>query len=388
MLPSIYLDHAATTPLDPEVLELMLPYLREEYGNPSSVHVRGRAARHAVEEARRKVARILNCEPEEVIFTSGGTEADALAIHGILNHSERRGSGFITSAIEHDAVLKCAERHAQKGNPVTLLAPDPTGYISAEAVESAIDLETGLVSAMWVNNELGTLNPIRDIAQICSEHSVLFHTDAVQAAGFYPLDVQELGIDLLTLSGHKIYGPKGVGMLFVRNGTALQSLITGGGQERKRRGGTENVAAIVGFAESLARTTRRREEEVKRLIALRNQLAEMILERLRDEVIINTPLDNAAPHILNLSIPPKDGQPIDGEMLLLALDLQGVMASAGSACASGAVEPSHVLAGIGLPSETAQASVRFSFGKTTTGADLVNTADVLADVVKRQRATR
>ena len=383
-----YLDHAATTPLDPEVLEVMLPYLREEFGNPSSVHVRGRAARHAVEEARRHVAQILNCEPEEVIFTSGGTEANALAIHGVLDHPECRGDGFVTSAIEHDAVLQCARRHEKSGGYITRVRPDSTGHISVESVESAVADDTGLVSVMWVNNELGTINPIREIAQMCRDRGIPFHTDAVQARGFYPLDVQNLGVDLLTLSGHKIYGPKGVGVLFVRKGTALQSLVTGGGQERKRRGGTENVAAIVGFAEALRRVVGRRMEDSTRIALLRNRLATSILEKLGSDIIINTPLDNSAPHILNLSIPPKDGRPIDGEMLLLGLDLQGVMASAGSACASGAVEPSHVLAGIGLPPETAQASVRLSLGRNTTEDDINKAVDVLTDVVNRQRATR
>jgi cysteine desulfurase len=387
-MPSVYLDHAATTPLDEAVLEAMLPYLREHYGNASSVHALGRRARFAVEDARERVAAALGAEPAEVVFTSGGTEADNAALRGVLTSGDRRGPGLVTSAVEHEAVLQPAHALRAGGHPVTILAPQPSGAVTAEQVADAITPETGLASLMLVNNELGTLNPVREIAAVCRDRGVPFHTDAVQAAGLYALDVHELGVDLLTLSAHKVYGPKGAGALYVRSGTPFEPLVRGGSQERKRRGGTENVAAVVGLAVALERAQSAAEAERTRLRDLRDRLAEAIRERFPD-VRFNSPLyrdEAAAPHVLNVSFPPADGRAVDGEMLLLGLDLAGVHASSGSACTSGAVEPSHVLRALGVPRQTANATVRLSLGRSTTEADVDFAAEQLAAVVGRMRS--
>jgi cysteine desulfurase len=388
-MPSVYLDHAATTPLDEAVLEAMLPYLREHYGNASSVHALGRRARFAVEDARERVAALLGAEPGEIVFTSGGTEADNAALRGVLTSPNRRGPGLVTCAVEHEAVLQPAHALDAEGHPITILAPQASGAVTVEQVAEAITPETGLVSLMAVNNELGTLNPIRAVAAVCREGGVAFHTDAVQAAGLYPLDATGWGVDLLTLSAHKVYGPKGVGALYVRTGTPFEPLVRGGAQERKRRGGTENVAAVVGLAEALERAQASAEAERARLTGLRDRLAAAIRAAFGDSVRFNTPLGHdgvdTAPHILNASFPPHDGRTVDGEMLLLGLDLAGVHASSGSACTSGAVEPSHVLRALGIPRTTANATVRLSLGRSTTAADVDFAAEHLAAVVGRQR---
>ncbi|MEM1042713.1 MAG: cysteine desulfurase family protein [Bacteroidota bacterium] len=388
-MPSVYLDHAATTPLDERVLDAMLPYLREHYGNASSVHALGRRARFAVESARERVAGILGAEPGEVIFTSGGTEADNAALRGVLTAPDRRGPGLVTGAAEHEAILRPAEALRDAGHPVTILTPSPSGAVTADQIAEAITDETGLVSVMAVNNELGTLSPVREIAAVCRARGVPFHTDAVQAAGLYPLDVNDLGVDLLSLSAHKVYGPKGAGVLWVRTGTPFAPLVVGGSQERRRRGGTENVAAVVGLAEALALAAEMAEVERKRLTALCDRLAGAVRDAFGETVRFNTPVGDSpgdsAPHILNVSFPPVDGRALDGEMLLLGLDVAGVHVSSGSACASGAVEPSHVLRALDVPRETANATVRFSLGHGTTEADLDFAAEQLATVVGRMR---
>jgi cysteine desulfurase len=380
----IYLDHAATTPLAPEVLEAMLPYLKEQYGNASSVHALGRKARFAVEDARERVAAVLGAEPGEIIFTSGGTEADNAALHGVLTAPGRRGDGLVATAVEHEAVLTPARARAEAGHPVMLLPPGPHGAVTAEQVGEAISPETGLVSVMWVNNETGAVSPVREIAEACRAEGVPFHTDAVQAAGIYPLDVNALGVDLMTLSAHKTYGPKGIGVLYVRAGTPFAPLIAGGAQERRRRGGTENVAAVVGLAVALERAQAGAEAEHARLSALRQQLVAGLRERFGEGVRLNSPEDGP-PHIVNVSFPPEGGRVLDGEMLLLGLDLAGVMASAGSACTSGALEPSHVLLALGVPRETAQATVRLSLGRATDAEAVDLALDRLAEVVARGR---
>ncbi len=387
---STYLDHAATTPLDPAVLEAMLPFLREHFGNASSVHGPGRRARVAVEEARERVAGVLGCEPAEVLFTSGGTEADNAALRGVLTSPDRRGPGLVTSAAEHEAVLEPARRLGWAGHPVAILPPQPHGAVTAEQVRDAITSETGLVSVMLVNNEVGTISPIAEVAAVCRDAGVPLHTDAVQAAGLLPLDVDALGVDLLTLSAHKVYGPKGVGAQFVRAGTPFEPLVVGGAQERRRRGGTENVAGVVGMAVALERAQQNAEAERARLAELQRRLVERLRERLGGGIRFNTPLGSegppAAPHILNVSFPPEDGRPLDGEMLLLGLDVAGVYASSGSACTSGAIEPSHVLRAMGVPRETAQATVRLSMGRGTTADAVDAAAERLAEVVDRCRA--
>ena len=379
-----YFDHAATTPLDPAVLEAMMPYLTEQFGNPSSVHALGRRARFAVEDARERVAAVLGCEPAEVVFTSGGTEADNAAIRGVLGHPDRRGPGFITSPIEHEAVLQPAEALQARDHPVTRLAPGASGVVTVDQVDAAIDERTGLVSLMWVNNETGAVTDIAAIARLCRQRGVLFHSDAVQAATIYPLAVEPLAVDLMTLSAHKFHGPKGAGVLFVRQGTPLRPLMLGGAQERRRRGGTENVGAIVGLAEALERAASRVDAERARLAGLRDRLVRGITDRFGAHVRFNSP-ESGAPHIVNVSFPPRDGRPVDGEMLLLALDMGGVMASSGSACASGAVEPSHVLRALGIERDSAQATVRLSMGRATDEAAVDHALALLGDVVERAR---
>ncbi|MCH7975840.1 MAG: cysteine desulfurase [Bacteroidetes bacterium] len=385
---TVYLDNAATTPLDPHVLDAMRPYLTEHFGNASSVHALGRKAKVALEDARGRVATALNCEPAEIIFTGGGTEADNAAIKGVLGASEKKG--LVTSAAEHEAVLKTAEVLADDGGEVDVLKPEAQGAVSVEHVAEAITPDTGLVSIMLVNNEVGTISPVREIADITHEQGALMHTDAVQAAGMLSLDVEELGVDLLSLSGHKINGPKGVGVLYVRAGTPLAPQITGGAQEQKRRGGTENVAAIVGFAEALERANNARQENSERLRVLQKRLAEGIQDAFGDSVQFNTPLDGfhpdpqtVTPHILNVSFPPVSGHAIDGEMLLLGLDVAGVYVSGGSACASGAIEPSHVLLAMGVPPETSVATVRYSLGTSTSADDVDFAVEQTKAVVRR-----
>ncbi|ARA92808.1 cysteine desulfurase NifS [Rhodothermaceae bacterium RA] len=378
----IYLDHAATTPLDPRVLEAMRPYLTEHYGNASSVHALGRRARFAVEESRERIAALLGAEPGEIVFTSGGTEANNTAIRGMTAGGR---PGLVTTAAEHEAVLRPAEALAAAGHPVTILPPDSTGAVCAACVSAALTPGTGLVSVMHANNEIGTLNPVAEIAAVCRRHGVPVHCDAVQTAGLFRLRVDDLGVDLLSASAHKFYGPKGIGLLYVRGGVDLQPLVLGGAQERRRRGGTENVAAIVGMATALELAYAEADARVAHLAALQRRLHDGLRQALDVPFVLNTPLEDgkAAPHLLNIAFPPVDGRAIDGEMLLLNLDLAGVLVSAGSACTSGALEPSHVLLAIGRDPATAAAAVRFSAGKDTSEADVDAAVDHLQRIVRR-----
>ncbi len=384
----VYLDHAATTPLDPEVFEVMKPYLLEEYGNASSVHQMGRRARVAMEEARERVAECLGAESSEIVFTSGGTEADNLALKGALAAASTNGrtAGLVTSAAEHKAVLEPAQRMAKEGRPVTLLSPEAHGAVTPEQVNAAIDDDTALVSLMHTNNEIGVQTDIPAVAAICDDHDVLLHCDAVQAAGLQPLDVDDLGVDLLSLSGHKFYGPKGIGVLYVRNGVDLGPLVEGGSQERDRRGGTENVAGAIGLAEALERAAAESGERAERLSRLQRRLVEGLDDAVPGPYVLNTPIDDAtvAPHVVNVAFPPEE-EPLDGEMLILNLDMQGVLVSAGSACTSGALEPSHVLSALGLDRPTASAAVRFSMGATTTEEDIDYALDTLRSTLERMR---
>ena len=388
-----YLDHAATTPLRPEVLDAMLPFLREHYGNASSVHGPGRRARVAVEGARRVVAAVLGCEPGEVVFTSGGTEADNAALRGTLTGAALRETGrpgLVTSAVEHEAVRQPAQRLAAEGHPVTVVAPAPTGAVDPDAVARALTDATGLVSLMWVNNETGAVNAVADLAAAAHAAGARFHTDAVQAAGLLPLDVEATGVDLLSLSAHKVNGPKGVGALYLRAGTPFDALVAGGAQERRRRGGTENVAGIVGLATALALADAERAAHATRLRALQLRLGRQLAEAFGDRLRVNTPLDGlaaaaapTAPHILNVSLRPGAAGPLDGEMLIAGLDLAGVSVSAGSACTSGALEPSPVLLAMGVDRDTATATVRFSLGRSTTDADVDAAVAALTTLVDR-----
>ncbi len=396
---SIYLDHAATTPLDPDVLEAMMPHLKSAYGNASSVHQMGRQARFAVEESRETVAACFGAEPAEIIFTSGGTESDNYAIKGALAAREPEGrTGLITSAAEHEAVLRPAERlgaertSERADGSVHILKPGAHGAVTPEQLAAELDdagaESVALVSLMHANNEIGTLTRIAEIAEICHEHGVWLHCDAVQTAGLMGVDVQELGVDLMSVSSHKFYGPKGTGCLYVRGGIDLGPLVEGGSQERDRRGGTENVAGVVGMAHALKRATDAASDRVERIRSLQERLIDGIQAEVEGPVLFNTPIetpDETAPHIVNLSFPPEDDTPLDGEMLILNLDMNGVMVSAGSACTSGAMEPSHVLSAIGLDRATASAAVRFSLGVSNTEEHVDKAVEALASTVQRMR---
>lgn len=378
----IYLDHAATTPLDAPVFEAMLPYLRDSFGNASSLHALGRKARFAVEESRDKIAGLIGAEPSEIIFTSGGTESNNMAVRLT---EKMAGCSLVTSTAEHEAVLRPAERFEKKGGRLVLLDPGPAGAPSIDRIAECLTDDVGLVSLMQGNNEVGSMTDVTSAARLCRERGIVMHTDAVQTAGYGLLRVDEIDVDLATVSAHKFYGPKGVGILFARGGVPIDSLIEGGAQERGRRGGTENVAAIVGMASAFGLAADHASERREHAAHLREHLRERLLDALEPRVIVNTPTASAniLPHVLNIAFPPANGKALDGEMLLLNLDLEGVMASAGSACTSGAREPSHVLTAMGLDPATASATVRFSLGKDTTVEDVDYAVAAVERVVRR-----
>ncbi len=378
----IYLDHAATTALDPYVLEAMLPYFNDHPGNPSSIHQAGRAALQALDDARESVAAVLGANRKELIFTGSGSEADNLAIKGVALAQRQRGKGnhIITSAIEHHAVLHAVEYLQQFGFEVTLLPVDEHGLLRPADLRAALRPDTALVSLMYANNEIGTVQPIAELGAICREHGVPFHTDAVQAAGSLPLDVNMLNVDLLTLAAHKFYGPKGVGVLYVRRGVPLLPQINGGGQERRRRAGTENVPGIVGLSVALNRAEERRAWYVQHCSQLRDRLIAGVLQRIPDTVLNGDPVLRL-PNNANLAF-----HGIEGESLLLLLDQQGICASSGSACTSGSLEPSHVLTAMGLSPDQANGSVRFSVGKDLTLADIDMVLDVLPAMIDQLRS--
>lgn len=361
----VYFDHASTTPVDDGVFEEIIPYYKQQFGNANSAHQFGRATKVAIEDARELIAKLIGAEPSEIIFTSGGTESDNAAIKGVVNAT--RKTEIITSPIEHHAVIHPAESLKMKGCNVTYLQPDANGMITPDQVEEAISDETAVVSLMHVNNEIGTILPIKEIAAVCKERNVPFHSDTVQSVGKLPLNVKDLGMDLLSMSGHKIYGPKGIGVLYVKNGTPWLPWLQGGSQERRRRGGTSNVAGIVGMAQALKHCIENLETYRKHFESLRHELISGLEEKFSGRYQINGPVDEGVPHIINLAFPVDDLEKgLDGEMLLLNLDIEGICVSNGSACTSGAVEPSHVLNGIGLPDKLANSSIRISFGKDNT----------------------
>ena len=377
----VYLDHAATTPVDPEVAELMAQVLREVPGNPSSIYAEGRRARALVDRAREDVARAINADPAEIVFTSGGTESDNLALRGVLKAREGEADGIVTSAIEHHAVLDTAhdlEAHGQAR--VTVLPVDRDGRVSAAAVGQAIDDRTALVSVMHGNNEIGTLQPVVEIGAICRARGVTFHSDAVQTVGALPIDVRAMPVDLLSVNAHKFYGPKGVGALYVRRGTRIATVQTGGGQEKGRRTGTENVAGVVGLGAALRIASARREAESARQLALRDRLIREIRSRIPDAILTGHPTERL-PN--NASFCFRGTQ---GEALIVSLDLAGFSASSGSACTSGDTEPSHVLLALGLDRETAQGSLRLTLGRDTTDADVDALVAALPPIVARLRA--
>jgi cysteine desulfurase len=378
----IYLDHAATTPLDPQALDAMLPYLREQYGNPSSIHRAGRAALDAVDSARETVAATIGATPKEIIFAGSGSEANNLAIKGVATARRRAGHGahLITSAVEHHAVLHAIEALTAEGFTATILPVDSYGRVRPADLQAALRPDTALVSVMYANNEIGTLQPIAELGAICRARGVPLHTDAVQAVGALPIDVGALQVDLLTMTAHKFYGPKGVGALYVRRGVSLTSQIHGGGQERRRRAGTENVAGIVGMAAALRIANERRAADAAHAIALRDRLIQGAIERVPHAWLNGHPTERL-PNNVNLGF-----AGIEGESVLLLLDQFGIAASSGSACSSGSLEASHVLLALGLPEERAIGSLRFSIGRATTAADIDEVIRVLPGVVERLRA--
>ena len=375
----IYLDHAATTPLRPEVLEAMLPYLSLEFGNPSSVYGAGRRGHQALDQARDTVSRLLRAKSEEIIFTSGGSEGANLAIKGVAWAYQNKGKHIITSAIEHHAVLDTVLWLKQKGFEATILPVDADGLVSPKQVQAALRDDTILVSIMHANNEVGTLQPISEIGAIVREHGAFFHTDAVQTAGILDLDVNELNVDLLSLSAHKFYGPKGVGALYVRKGVRIDSLIHGGAQEKRRRAGTENVAGIVGLAKAFELAQEEREEATRHLVQLRDQLLEGL--QTIPHTKINGSLKQRLPNNVNVCF-----QFIEGESLLLNLDLRGIAASSGSACTSGSLDPSHVLLAMGLPHEIAHGSLRLTLGRDNTREQVNYVLQEIPEIIERLRA--
>lgn len=384
---TVYLDHAATTPVDPAVVEAMLPAFTETWGNPSSLYEQGRSANALMESSREQIAKVLNCRPGEIIFNSGGTEGDNLALKGVALQAKFKGQGnhIITSAFEHHAILHAAEYLEQFGIETTFLPVTRDGLVDPEEVRRAIRPgQTVLVSIMYVNNEIGTIQPLAEIAKIVHEHGLVFHTDAVQAAGNLSLDVQALGVDLLSLSAHKFYGPKGVGIFYVRSGMEKRILWQqqGGSQEKKRRAGTENVPYITGMAKALTMAEANRAEYTDRVRVLRDRLLAGIQERIPG-VILNGTYDPAKRLANNINL---SFEGILEEGILQSLDLQGIAASNGSACNVGAIEPSHVIAAIGGGSDLAMGTVRLTLGKSTTDADIDYVLEKLPGVVERMRA--
>ena len=376
----VYADNAATTKLSPAVLEAMMPYLTEEYGNPSSLYRFGNHAKRAIEQARKEVADVLGAEPFEILFTGGGTEADNW-VKEIMRSLKAKGKNhFITSAVEHHALLHSAQRLQKEGFEVTFIPVDHEGQIDPEQVRAAIRPETGLVSIMFANNEIGTIYPIKEIGAICRQAGVLFHADAVQAAGHLPINVKEMNIDLLSLSAHKFHGPKGVGAFYCRRGIPLPSLIDGGAQERSKRAGTENVAGIVGLGAALRLANEEMSEASARVSAMRDRLIDGILQTV-PMCRLNGPRHNRLPGNCNISF-----LGIEGESLLLRLDLAGIAASSGSACASSSLDPSHVLLAIGLPHEVAHGSVRLSLSDYNTEEDVDYILEKLPEIVSTLRS--
>jgi cysteine desulfurase len=376
----IYLDYNATTPIRSEVLESMLPYLREDFGNPSSIHSFGQMAKKGVEEAREKVARLIGASPAEMVFTGSGTEASNLAIKGVASEKGQRGRHIITSAIEHHAVLNTCKQLEREGFRVTYLPVDRYGRVRPDDVRRAVTEESVLITVMHANNEVGTVQSLEEIGKIAHDHGILFHTDAVQSVGKIPVDVNLLEVDLLSMSAHKLYGPKGVGALYIRKGTSLHSLIHGGHQEMDRRAGTENVAGIVGLgkaAEMASLTLREKQGEIRNL---RDYFWEKIQQNV-DYVRLNGDLAKTLPNTLHAAF-----EYVEGESLVINLDLHGIAVSAGSACTSGAVEPSHVLVAMGIPPMVAKGSLRFSLGIGTTREEIDETVVVLKEVVHRLRS--
>lgn len=378
---NVYMDHAATTFVKPEVLNEMLPYFTEKYGNPSSFYEISRITSRAIDESRTKIAKALNAEANEIYFTGGGSEADNWAIKGIASAYRNKGNHIITTKIEHHAILHTCEYLEKLGFEITYLDVDSEGFVNPEDVRNAITDKTILVSVMFANNEIGTIQPIKEIGAICREKKVLFHTDAVQAVGNVPVDVKEMNIDLLSLAGHKIYGPKGIGVLYIRKGIRIHNLIHGGAQERGRRAGTENVAGIVGIGKAVELAVENLDEHMKKLSAYRDKLIDGILEKIPYSYLNGPRGDKRLPGNVNVRF-----TFIEGESILLSLDFEGIAASSGSACTSGSLDPSHVLLAIGLPHELAHGSLRLTMGDETTEEDVDYVLEKLPPIIERIRS--
>ena len=376
----IYLDYAATTPTHPEVVKAMLPYFTEAFGNPSSIYSCGQQARGAIEESRTKIADLIGARDEEIIFTSGGTEADNFAIKGVAFSKESKGNHILTSPIEHHAVLETCKFLGRRGFSITYLPVDEYGLVDPSDVKKAITDKTILISVMHANNEIGTIEPIAEIGRIAREAGIYFHTDTVQTVGHIPINVDELGVDLLSISAHKLYGPKGVGALYIRKGTKLVSLVHGGEQERGRRAGTYNAPGIIGFGRAVELAQQEMNQEAERLTPLRDKLINGLLERI-DHTRLNGHPQKRLPNNVNISI-----DFVEGESMCLGLDLAGICASTGSACASSTLEPSHVLLVTGLSPERAYGSLRFTLGKWTTEEEIDQVLEVLPPLVAKFRA--
>lgn len=384
----VYFDHAATTPVDPAVLDAMMPYFSKHFGNANSAHQFGRDCKVAIEDSREQIASLIGAEPSEIIFTSGGTESDNAIIKGVFEALSRAGkTEIITSPIEHHAVMHPAEALKRQGATVTYLQPDKNGVISAAQVQDAISEKTAIVSLMHVNNEIGSINPIGEIAAVCSEHKVPFHSDTVQSIGKIPVNVKDLGMSALSISAHKLYGPKGIGVLYVKNGTPWIPWLQGGSQERRRRGGTLNVAGIVGLAKAMDMNIAHMDDMTRHFKKLREAALNGLNKKFSGKFVINGPENDGVPHILNIGFVTSGSDPLDGEMLLLNLDIEGICVSNGSACTSGAMEPSHVLKGIGQSDAIGNASIRVSFGKQNSVEQVDYFIEKLDEILERMMTT-
>ncbi len=377
---NIYLDHAATCATDPQVVEAMLPYFGEHFGNPSSIYSISRITRNAIENARSVLADALGASPKEIVFTSGGSESDNFAIKGIAHALKEKGKHIITSRIEHHAVLYTCKYLEKNGFDISYIPVDNSGLVKLDELEKAIRPDTILITIMHANNEIGTIQPISAIGSIARTHGIKFHTDAVQTFGHIPVNVDDLNVDLVSISGHKFYGPKGVGALYIRRGTKITPMIHGGDQENRRRASTENVPGIIGIGKAVEIAIAAMDSEAKRQISLRDEFIKKILGTIPDTILNGHPAKRL-PNNINISF-----EGIEGESILLNLDMEGIAASTGSACSSSSLEPSHVLLSIGLTHEFAHGSVRFSLGKHTTKAELNYVAEILPGIIKKLRA--
>ena len=376
----VYLDYAATTPTHPAVVTAMLPYMNDTFGNPSSIHSFGQEAKEAIEEARETIAALIGAKNDEIVFTSGGTESDNFAIKGAAYANEHRGNHIVASSIEHHAVMEPLKFLEQRGFHVTYLAVDQYGMVDPQDVRKAVSEKTILISVMHANNEIGTIEPIAEIGRIAKEMEIYFHTDAVQTVGHIPTNVNELGADLLAMSAHKLYGPKGVGALYIRKGTKVAPFMHGGEQERRRRASTENVPGIVGFGKAVEISQNEMGAEVERLTLLRDRLIEGLLEHV-DCMRLNGHPRKRLPNNVNVSV-----QFVEGESMLLNLDIEGIAASTGSACSSSSLAPSHVLLALGLSHEEAHGSLRFTLGRETTEEQIERVLEVLPPIVAKLRS--